>query len=217
MEATATADQAYRRQLDDRLTRLPAEIAAGISPPAIAEAITESLRQAFVRSGLPATAEALALLSTRLHDTTRDFQRAAGELGAAYRGAAVQATHGIEQLYRSVTVATETARSSMLEFKRAFRLDYWWSVGTLIPTALLVGILLGFLLHHWRMDRAEPVSPMPPATRQPSRPSASRPGSVPLPPSTRWSRASVVASAGHGTLMEQVVEQRWITPWYATR
>jgi hypothetical protein len=44
MGATATADQAYRQQLDDRLTRLPAEIAAGISPPAIAEAITESLR-----------------------------------------------------------------------------------------------------------------------------------------------------------------------------
>ena len=49
VEATAKAARAHREQLDDRLTRLPADIAAGISPPAIAQAISESLRQAFVR------------------------------------------------------------------------------------------------------------------------------------------------------------------------
>jgi len=75
VDAAAKTGQAYHEQLDDRLTQLPAEIAAGISPPAIAQAITESLRQAFVRSGLPATPEALGLLSRQLHGTTADFQR----------------------------------------------------------------------------------------------------------------------------------------------
>ena len=44
VEATAKAARAHQEQLDDRLTRLPADIAAGISPPAIAQAICESLR-----------------------------------------------------------------------------------------------------------------------------------------------------------------------------
>ena len=147
VEATAKAARAHREQLDDRLTRLPADIAAGISPPAIAQAISESLRQAFVRSGLPATADALALMSKQLHGTTADFQCAAGELGDGYRGAVDQATRAIAQLDSRVTRATETARWTMEQFQQAFRLDYWWSIGTLVPAALLVGIVLGFFLH----------------------------------------------------------------------
>src|SRR3984893_8517835 len=44
IHAAADAGQAYQRQLDGRLTALPTDLAKGISPEAIARAITESLR-----------------------------------------------------------------------------------------------------------------------------------------------------------------------------
>jgi hypothetical protein len=146
IEATATAAQTYYQQLDVRLTRLPADIAGAISPPANAHAIAESLRQEFVRSGLPATAEALAVLSKQLQLTTREFQRASDQLTEAYHGAAPQAARAIEGVYTSAWQAAEATQRTMQQFRERFRLDYWWSVGTLVPAALLMGILLGFAL-----------------------------------------------------------------------
>jgi hypothetical protein len=60
MHAAGEAWQAYHQQLDERLTTLPADLAHGISPDAIARAIAESLRQQFVQSGVPATADVFA-------------------------------------------------------------------------------------------------------------------------------------------------------------
>ena len=60
LEQLLKSSEAYKRQLDERLSRLPVEIAAGISPQAIAANINESLRQRFVLSTIPETARALA-------------------------------------------------------------------------------------------------------------------------------------------------------------
>src|SRR5579862_822361 len=43
IHAAGKAGQAYQQQLDGRLARLPADLAQGISPEAIARAMTESL------------------------------------------------------------------------------------------------------------------------------------------------------------------------------
>jgi hypothetical protein len=147
IEATAQAAQTFHQQIEDRVARLPAEIAGGIRPSAIAQAIAESLRQEFVRSGLPAIAEALAVLSTQLQQTTTDFQRASDQLTEAHHGAAMQAARAIERVYASVWQAAESTKDTMQQFRQRFRLDYWWSVGTLVPAALLIGIWLGFILH----------------------------------------------------------------------
>ena len=59
----------YQSQLDQRLVQLPAQIAEGIDPEAIAATINESLRQRqFVQSTIPATAEALAVASRRRNE-----------------------------------------------------------------------------------------------------------------------------------------------------
>jgi hypothetical protein len=99
IEATAQAAQAYHQYLDDRVARLPADIAHGVSPPAIAQAITESLRQEFVRSGLPATAEALAVLSKQLHASPRGAD-----------GLTPGASRGFE---RGIRAVVELARQSV--------------------------------------------------------------------------------------------------------
>ncbi len=198
IEATAQAAQAYHQDVDERLTRLPADIADRISPSAIAQAITESLRQEFVRSGLPATAKALAVLSKQLQQTTTDFQRASDQLTEAHHGAATQAARAIERVYTSVWQAAEATQGTMQQFRQWFRLDYWWSVGTLVPAALLMGILLGFILHGWMVTPAPAALPATePAT------STSQPGSSSAPPPTRSSMRHRLSMVADGTALEQ--------------
>src|SRR5712691_10781127 len=78
---------------EDELLRL----VQAIGPEAIARAITESLRQQFVQSGLPATADALMALSQHLTHATGQLQRAAGQLSAC-TGIAEQARGAIDQV-----------------------------------------------------------------------------------------------------------------------
>src|ERR1700676_5293890 len=82
IQAAGKAGRAYQQELDNRLARLPTDLAEGISPDAIARAMTESLRQQFVQSGVPATADALTAISQQLTQATGQFQRAAEQLRA---------------------------------------------------------------------------------------------------------------------------------------
>jgi hypothetical protein len=201
IEATAKAAQTYHQQIEDRVTRLPADIARGISPAAIAQAITESLRQEFVRSGLPATAEALAVVSKQLQQTTREFQRASDQLSDAHHGAATEAARAIERVYTSVRQATEATQGTMQQFRQRFRLDYWWSVGTLVPMALLMGILLGFILYGWRVTPAHAALPAVAPATEPAATSTSPPRSSSTP--SRWSTRHRVSIVADGTALEQ--------------
>ena len=70
----------YQSQLDQRLVQLPAQIAEGIDPEAIAATINESLRQQCVQSTIPATAEALAVAAAQMKRATSDFTRSASTL-----------------------------------------------------------------------------------------------------------------------------------------
>jgi hypothetical protein len=202
IEATAQAAQAYHQYVDDRVTRLPADIAQRISPPAIAQAITESLRQEFVRSGLPATAEALTVVSKQLQQTTREFQRASDQLTEAHHGAAAQAAGAIERVYTSVWQAAEATQGTLQQFRQRFRLDYWWSVGTLVPAALLMGILLGFILHKWMVTPAHAALPAVAPATEPAT-STSQPGSSSAPTPTRWSTRRRLSMVADGTALEQ--------------
>jgi len=67
----------YQAQLDQRLVHLPAEIAEGINPQTVAALINESLRQQFVQSTIPATAEALAVAAAQMKRVTSEFARSA--------------------------------------------------------------------------------------------------------------------------------------------
>src|ERR1700730_604111 len=106
MHAAGEAWQAHHQQIDDRLTRLPADLAQGISPDAIARAIAESLRQQFVQSGIPTTAEALTALSQQLTQALGPLQRAAVQLHAC-TGIANQAHVALDQVSASVAKVTD--------------------------------------------------------------------------------------------------------------
>ena len=84
LQKTLRSGEAYQRQLDQRLSRLPVEIAAGISPQAIAANINESLRQRFVQSTIPETARDLAVVAEQMKKVTTEFRTTASALGDSY-------------------------------------------------------------------------------------------------------------------------------------
>ena len=150
MHAAGETGQAYQRRLDERLSRLPADLAEGISPEAIARTITESLRQQFVQSGLPATADALAAISQQLTQATGQFQRAAEELSACARRAD-DTRRASDQMTTSVAKATDTARVAVETVRQEFRLECVRAVWLLCGTACLFGILVGVVFERWRI------------------------------------------------------------------
>ncbi|MGC9225350.1 MAG: hypothetical protein ACP5E2_15665, partial [Terracidiphilus sp.] len=58
-EETQQKTLTYVHQLESRLTELPSEIEAGLDPQQIAKLLGESLRQHFVKSGMPDAVQAL--------------------------------------------------------------------------------------------------------------------------------------------------------------
>ena len=98
MAKISTASEAFHTSLQRKITRLPTDIANSISPEAIASKINENLRQEFVRSTIPKTAEALAVISDRMKTVCTEFSATSDKLGSAYRGAAEDARKVIASL-----------------------------------------------------------------------------------------------------------------------
>jgi hypothetical protein len=219
IQAVAALTQAHHQQLEDRMAKLPAAIAEGISPGAIAHAITESLRQQFVHSGLPATAQALAVVAKQLTQATATLQRGADQL-AAETGAADEARRALNDIRTSLVHATEQARGAVATLGREFMADYRQAIALLCGGALLVGALLGFGLQSWRAARVEVV---PPATVAPAS-ATPAPSAEPHPPTrtpakARAHRQAADVPTGRGTDDPRgandphgtPVEQPWIT------
>lgn len=163
----AEATQTSHRALEDRLTRLPADLAKGIKPAVIAQAMTESLRQQFVQSGLPTTAKSLTVVASQLTEASAQFQRSADQL-AACRDVADEARWTFEAIRTSLASTTDEAQRALATLARQFTIDYRQAISLLCGAALLLGMLLGVAFQRWRAARSEamphvaaPLAPTP--------------------------------------------------------
>jgi hypothetical protein len=143
---------AYQKLLDARLICLPDQIKKGINPNIIAAGINESLRQQFVRSTIPETAQSLAAIAEQIKKTTAEFSKTAGALTNSYQGAAELARQSIEKMESSISRASNAAKIAAQDLSITFRREYQWSLYALSCLALIVGIAFGILLHYW-LDR----------------------------------------------------------------
>ena len=150
---------ALRQQLEERLAQLPAEIAEGISPAAIAAKLSESLRQQFVASGIPETAKALAVVSKQTKQIAGEFDCSSKQLTDSYRGAADEARRALNELRASIEYATATAKQAAHDLTHTFLREYKWSVLALCSVALALGFALGTLYYRW-INRT-PAAPEP--------------------------------------------------------
>jgi hypothetical protein len=107
------------------------------------------LRQQFVQSTIPATAEALAVAAAQIKKVTADFGRTAGTLGDSYRGAAIDARRAISNLESTCSYAVGSTKRAAEDLVGVFREEYKWSLCVLTSIALLVGIGIGMWYQRW--------------------------------------------------------------------
>ena len=150
--------EAQGRELDRRLAALPAEVALGLQPEAIAREINESLRQQFVQSTIPQTALALTATAGQLKHSVAEFGKTAGALGDSYRGAAEDARKAIAEIESAVAHSAATARRAATELSSVFQKEYRWSIYTLLSIALVVGMAVGALIYQYWLD-SPPTAP----------------------------------------------------------
>jgi len=142
LRAQTKAAASYHDKLDERLARLPSEVANGVDPSAVAKAMSESFRQQLAACGLHDAA-------TLLNASVRDIKALSAQIGAALKP--------VSQEYRgiSATISTElgklTAASRQLQehnTKLIFRerANGWLWKGLLGLVLFLVGGICGILL-----------------------------------------------------------------------
>jgi len=148
---------ALHQQLDERLAQLPAEISEGISPAAIAAKLSESLRQQFVESGIPETAQALAAVSKQTKQVAAEFDRSSKQLTDSHRNAANDVRQALREMQTSIQSATATAKRAADDLTHTFLREYKWSVLALCSAALALGFALGILYYRW-INPGEPES-----------------------------------------------------------
>jgi chromosome segregation ATPase len=163
---TLDTSQEYHVQLEQRLSTLPEEIARGISPEAIAGTIKENLRQQFIRSTLPETAEALAATSLQIKKVCGEFSATARDLGDAYRGAAQDAKRAVGAMRSEISSVTNAAESAIKELSVTFHKAYRWTAYSLSGLAVLIGFVLGAMATYWFMSPPKPVAEAPPPVVQ---------------------------------------------------
>ena len=154
----SAASEAYHIALQRKLTALPADIANGISPEAVAAKINENLRQEFMRSTIPKTAEALGAISDRMKNVCSEFSTTSDNLGNAYRGAAEDARKAVASLKSEISQAAETAARFTSELTERFSKAYRWSLFMLAGGALVIGLAIGMMFERWLLSPPDGVS-----------------------------------------------------------
>ncbi len=143
----------YYQQLQERLNRLPDEIAAGVQPAAIAKAMGESFRQQLRTTGIEES-------KTFLTDATRDLKRVAGDVAVAvtpiagqYADIGTTIKGKIDALEAAATALnlsairlTNTAGTVDLkntELARQVQDLQWWIIPAVALALLLAGAFAG--------------------------------------------------------------------------
>ena len=148
LRAQTKSAGSYHDKLDERLARLPNEIAQGVDPSAIAKAMSESFRQQLAGCGLQDVA-------TLLNASVRDIKALSVQIGAALKPVSREYS-GI-----SVTISAElgklTAASRQLQEHNAKlilreRANGWLWKGLIGLGLFLMGGICGILMEKSQMS-----------------------------------------------------------------
>jgi hypothetical protein len=145
----SASSESYHVALQRKLNQLPANIADGIQPEAVAAAINEALRQEFIRSTIPQTSEALFEVSDRMKKVCSEFAMTSDSLGSIYRGAAEDARKAVASLNAEISTATQTATRLATALPEKFSKAYRWSLWMIAAGAFVIGLAFGMIFERW--------------------------------------------------------------------
>ena len=164
MSKINAASETYHSALQLKLKALPTDVADGIRPEAVASQINESLRQEFIRSTIPKTAEALGVVADRMKSVSSEFTATADALGHTYRGAAKDAQKAVASLKTEISQAADSAARFTSEVAETFSKAYRWMLFMVTGGALIIGLATGMMIERSLLSSqktvAEPAVPV---------------------------------------------------------
>ena len=166
----------YVHQLESRLAALPSEIEAGLDPQKIAKLLGESLRQHFVKLGMPETVQALHTTAVAMTGAQKDLTTALRNLSDSHGGVVAQIESANSRLTYSLESRAKTVDALLRELKNDV-LRIW--VPLVAGAAVLIGLFAGMGVQNWRDSAPAEIATPPPITMQ----------TVPAPQPERDSRA----------------------------
>lgn len=158
----------FHREVENRLATMPQEIAEGVNPAALAAILAESLRQQFAQTGLPETAQALAVIGKTTAQTAIEFDHSSRQLLNDCRNTSKRFNDALADMREMIGDATEVAKEAAQTLTNTFLREYKWSVLMLCTSALMLGFSLGIIWHRWISSPEPTRSANIPAISQPS-------------------------------------------------
>jgi hypothetical protein len=130
----------YVYELEKRIARLPEKIEAGLDAQKIARLLSESLRQSFLESGLPAAARCLQGTSAMMTRAQKELSAALGNLSDPKSGAVAQVESANNRLTQSLE-KREKALDALLQQLNTYLLRFW--IPVISTAALMIGLIAG--------------------------------------------------------------------------
>jgi hypothetical protein len=160
----------YVHELESRLTDLPTEIEARLDPEQIAKLLGESLRQHFLRSGVPDTVNALQATSTAMTGAQKELSTALRSLSDSHGGVVAQIERANRKIEYSVESRAKTLDALLHEWKGDL-VRIW--IPMIAGASLLVGMFGGMEIQGCRDTDAPPaaaVTTPSPSAADPAKP-----------------------------------------------
>jgi hypothetical protein len=184
----------YVYELEKRIARLPEKIEAGLDAQKIARLLSESVRQSFLESGLPAAARCLQGTSAMMTSAQKELAAALGNLSDSEGGVVAQ----VEFANNRLTQSLEKRENALDALLHQLKTDVLYICIPLVAiAALVIGLFAGMELES-RMDSV-PAPTSTPTTVQavPTHVPQENGGPVGSPKQQHHSQAKAGAEAEH--------------------
>lgn len=139
LQQEVKTNASYHEKLNERMSKLPEEIAVGVKPEAIAKAMSESFRQQLAQTGLQDTSRLLQASVKELKQVSGALDGVVQPLKAQYSSIASTIDNEVNKL-RNAAYQLQHETANLISTARD---DRWaWKTGFCIAL-LLLGIFLG--------------------------------------------------------------------------
>lgn len=141
MTGTLKTTANYHQKLNDRLTALPAEIAQGVDPTALAAQLVAGVREQFLKCGIPEAGRLFREEGERFQQLATAHAHKLMEVQEKLYACQSRVTFVLNHVESSA----DSAKKSIDQWNREMQKVQWIQLGC----ALVAGLLLGALFYWW--------------------------------------------------------------------
>ena len=178
LESVHQAGIAHHQQLEARLSKLPEEIAKGISADAIAAKLNERLRQQLQESGLAGIAETMGVQAAGLRKASKELSTALDEFSHPRYGAVSVVNSALASMKANTDNAADHIRTQMNGLGK----ELHRTIAVLFAAAIALGFVMGIGYYRWITSPIDPAE-LSPAVQKP----AQQPGAAIKPDRRKFS------------------------------